>query len=114
MLSCEPNPPQVRTEFKATLCWMNERKLHLNHRYVLRHTTKTVRAIINEIDYRLDVNTLERQSPVTELQTNDIGQVRIKTLQPIVCDPYSVNRLTGGFIIVDENNDTVAAGMIQE
>ena len=59
---------------------MNERKLRLNHRYVLRHTTKTVRAIINEIDYRLNINTLERESPVSELQTNDIGQVRIKTL----------------------------------
>jgi sulfate adenylyltransferase large subunit len=114
VLSCEPHPPQVRTDFKATLCWMNEHKLRLNHRYVLRHTTKTVRAIINEIDYRLDMNTLERESPVMELQTNDIGQVRIKTLQPIVCDPYSVNRQTGGFILVDENNDTVAAGMIDD
>jgi sulfate adenylyltransferase subunit 1 (EFTu-like GTPase family) len=114
MLSLENRPPVSRTEFKATLCWMNERKLRLNHRYVLRHTTKTVRAIINEIDQRLNVNTLERESPVTELQTNDIGQVRIKTLQPVVCDPYSLNRQTGGFIIVDENNDTVAAGMIQE
>jgi len=112
MISCEPQPPQVRTEFEATLCWMSERKLHLNHRYVLRHTTKTVRAIINEIDYRLNVNTLERESPVTEFQTNDIGQVRIKTLQPVVCDPYSVNRQTGGFIIIDENDDTVAAGTI--
>jgi len=114
MISCEPQPPQVRTEFKATLCWMSERKLRLNHRYVLRHTTKTVRAIINEVDYRLDVNTLERESPVTELLTNDIGQVRIKTLQPVVCDPYSVNRQTGGFILMDENNDSVAAGMIEE
>jgi sulfate adenylyltransferase subunit 1 len=114
VLSCEPQPPQVRTEFKATLCWMNERKLQLNHRYVLRHTTKTVRAIVNEIDYRLNINTLERESPVSELQTNDIGQVRIKTLQPVVCDPYKVNRQTGGFIILDENNDTVAAGMIEE
>jgi len=114
MLSLENRPPVSRTEFKATLCWMNERRLRLNHRYVLRHTTKTVRAIINEIDHRLNVNTLERESPVTELQTNDIGQVRIKTLQPVVCDPYSLNRQTGGFIIVDENNDTVAAGMIQE
>jgi sulfate adenylyltransferase subunit 1 len=114
VLSCEPHPPQVRADFKATLCWMSEHTLRLNHRYVLRHTTKTVRAIINEIDYRLDVDTLERESPVSELQTNDIGQVRIKTLQPIVCDPYSVNRQTGGFIIVDENNDTVAAGMIQD
>jgi sulfate adenylyltransferase subunit 1 len=114
MLSLEDRPPVARTDFKATLCWMNERKLRLNHRYVLRHTTKTVRAIINEIDHRLNVNTLERESPVTELQTNDIGQVRIKTLQPVVCDPYSVNRQTGGFVLVDENNDTVAAGMIQE
>ena len=114
MLSLDERPPVSRTDFKATLCWMNERKLRLNHRYVLRHATKTVRAIINEIDHRLNVNTLERESPVTELQTNDIGQVRIKTLQPVVCDPYSLNRHTGGFIIVDENNDTVAAGMIQE
>src|SRR2546425_2949490 len=114
VISCEPQPPQVRTEFKATLCWMNERKLHLNHRYTLRHTTRNVRAIVNEIDYLLDINTLERKSPVSELQTNDIGQVRIKTLQPLVCDPYKVNRQTGGFIILDENNDTVAAGMIEE
>jgi bifunctional enzyme CysN/CysC len=104
--------PKARTEFKAVLCWMNERKLHLNQRYVLRHTTRSVRAIVNEIDYLLDVNTLERKSPVSELQTNDIGQVRIKTLQPIVCDPYRVNRQTGGFIILDDANDTVAAGMI--
>jgi sulfate adenylyltransferase subunit 1 len=113
VISCEPEPPQVRTEFKATLCWMSERKLRLNHRYTLRHTTKTVRAIVHEIDFRLDVNTLERESPVSELQTNDIGLVRIKTLQPLVCDPYRVNRQTGGFIIIDENNDTVAAGMIE-
>ena len=114
VISVEDRPPVSRTDFKATLCWMNERKLRLNHRYVLRHTTKTVRAIINEIDYRLNVNTLERESPVTELQTNDIGQVRIKTLQPVVCDLYKLNRHTGGFILIDENNDTVAAGMIQE
>ena len=113
IISLEDRPPTARTDFKATLCWMNERKLTLNKRYVLRHTTKSVRAIINEIDYRLNVNTLEKESPVSELQTNDIGQVRIKTLQPLVCDPYNQNRQTGGFIIIDENNDTVAAGMIQ-
>jgi sulfate adenylyltransferase subunit 1 len=114
LLSSPANPPVACTEFKATVCWMNERKLRLNHRYVLRHTTRSVRCIINEIDYRLDVNTLQRESPVSELQTNDIGRVRIKTLQPIVCDPYNVNRQTGGFIILDETNDTVAAGMIQQ
>jgi len=113
LIASETQPPQARTEFRAILCWMSEKRLHLNHRYVLRHTTRSIRAIVNEIDYRLDVNTLERQSPVSELETNDIGQVRIKTLQPIVCDPYKVNRQTGGFIILDETNDTVAAGMIQ-
>src|SRR5438034_4547218 len=114
MISCEPQPPQVRTEFKQTCCCIREPKLHLNQRYTLRHTTKTVRAVIGEINHRLNVNTLERESPVSELQTNDIGQVRIKTLQPVVCDPYSVNRQTGGVLLIDENNDTVAAGMIQE
>ena len=104
--------PELRTEFKATLCWMGERRLHLNQRYELRHTTKGVRAIVNEIDYRLDVNTLERESPVSELQTNDIAQVRLKTLQPLVCDPYKINRQTGGFILLDETNNTVAAGMM--
>jgi sulfate adenylyltransferase subunit 1 len=113
LISCEPEPPQVRTEFQATVCWMSQQKLRLNHRYTLRHTTKTVRAVINEIDYRLDVNTLEHESPVSELQTNDIGVVRIKTLQPVICDPYRVNRQTGGFVMIDENNDTVAAGMIE-
>src|SRR5207245_10476674 len=57
MISCEPHPPQVRTEFKATLCWISEQKLHLNQRYTLRHTTKTVRAIIGALNHRLNVNT---------------------------------------------------------
>ncbi len=113
VLAADARRPEPRTEFKATLCWMGEHRLTLNHRYVLRQTTKSVRAIINEIDYRLNIDTLARESPVSELQTNDIGQVRIKTLQPIVCDPYTVNRQTGGFIILDETNNTVAAGMIQ-
>src|SRR5262249_47672223 len=90
LISCEAEQPQVRTEFKATLCWISDDKLHLNHGLTRRHTTKTVRAIIREIDHRLNVNTLERESPVSELQTNDIAQVRLKTLQPVVCDPYSV------------------------
>ncbi len=112
LISSVTDPPKTRTEFKATLCWMNEHKLRLNQRYTLRHSTQSMRAIVNEIDYLLDMDTLERKSPVSELQTNDIGQVRIKTLQPIVCDPYRINRQTGGFIIVDDANDTVAAGMI--
>ena len=114
LIASETNLPKVRTEFKATICWMGERSLRLNQRYFLRHMTRSVRAVVNEIDYLLDVNTLERRSPVSELQTNEVGQVRIKTLQPIACDPYRMNRQTGGFIIVDDANDTVAAGMIVE
>jgi sulfate adenylyltransferase subunit 1 len=114
VIAGEKRPPVARTQFKAMLCWMGENRLKLNQRYILRHTTRSVRAIINEIDYRLNVNTLQRESPVSELQTNDIAQVRIKTLQPVVCDPYSENRQTGGFIILDDTNNTVAAGMILE
>jgi sulfate adenylyltransferase subunit 1 len=112
LLASPATPPKTTAQFKATLCWMNEHKLRLNQRYVLRLNTQSTRAVVNEIDFLLDVNTLERKSPASEMQTNDIGQVRIKTLQPIVWDPYSANRQTGGFIIVDEANDTVAAGMI--
>jgi sulfate adenylyltransferase subunit 1 len=112
LLASPVNAPKTTAQFKATLCWMNEHKLRLNQRYFLRLNTQSTRAIVNEIDFLLDVNTLERKSPVSEMQTNDIGQVRIKTLQPIVWDPYSTNRQTGGFIMVDDANDTVAAGMV--
>ncbi|MES2353087.1 MAG: sulfate adenylyltransferase subunit CysN [Pseudomonadota bacterium] len=106
-------PPRVTKEFAAMLCWMGDEPLNLSHKYLIKQTTNTVRALFQSIDYRLDINTVERDKSATEFKMNDIGQVRIKVQKPIVCDTYIDNRATGSFIVIDEaTNHTVAAGMI--
>ena len=80
---------------------------------LLKHTTRTARAIVDELRYRLDVNTLHRDPRPTELGLNDIGRVTLRTSAPLIVDPYRRNRATGAFILIDEaTNDTVGAGMI--
>ncbi|MGH7482519.1 MAG: sulfate adenylyltransferase subunit CysN, partial [Longimicrobiales bacterium] len=107
------NLPVVAERFEAMLCWMSETPLRADGRYVLMHTTRTVQARVEALVYRIDVDTLHRQD-ATELGLNDIGRVRIRTGQPIFFDPYSVNRDTGGFILVDPfTNVTVGGGMIR-
>ena len=93
---------------------MSDRPMRLGHRYLLRHTTRNVKAVITSLSFRLDIDTLQHDRSATELHKNDIGEILLTTLEPIVCDPYRINRETGGFILVDECNDTIAAGMIQE
>ncbi len=106
-------PPRVTREFSAMLSWMDAEPLHVGRKYLIKHTTNTVRAVVQRIDYRLDVNTVERDTGATEFRLNDIGQVRIKVQKPIVCDAYADNRATGNFIVIDETtNHTVAGGMI--
>jgi bifunctional enzyme CysN/CysC len=84
-------------------------------RYLLKHTSKTVTAIVDGIDDMLDTHTLERIDAPTELGLNDIARVRLRTSAPVAFDPYSRNRRTGSFILIDEaSNATVAAGMIAE
>jgi sulfate adenylyltransferase subunit 1 len=104
--------PQVTRELSATVCWLSDRALRGGDRYQLRHTTRDVRAIVDEIASRLDVATV---SPVdaVELGLNDIGKVRIRLAEPIAVDPYAVNRSTGAFLLVDDHNGaTVAAGLV--
>jgi bifunctional enzyme CysN/CysC len=80
---------------------------------VLKHTTRTVRAVVRDLQYRLDVNTLHRDESAAQLGLNDVGRVRLRTTQPILADEYRRNRATGGFILIDEaTNGTVGAGMI--
>jgi sulfate adenylyltransferase subunit 1 (EFTu-like GTPase family) len=80
---------------------------------IIKHTTRTTRARVEQLDYRVDVNTLEHQL-ADELALNEIGRVRIRTGSPLIVDPYSRNRTTGSFILIDEaSNDTVAAGMVR-
>src|SRR6202167_2218677 len=112
MLVGEASPPSSGTEFQATVVWMHSEPLDPHKIYVLKHTTRTVRARINQIRYRVDINTLEH-APATKLDLNEIGAVDVKTTLPLFFDPYRLNRITGSFIVIDPlTNATVAAGII--
>jgi hypothetical protein len=103
---------QPRKQLDAMLCWLSETPLDLKRRYLLRHTTREVKAVVAGIDHRLDINTLERGA-AARLQMNDIGRVSFKLAQPLSADPYATSRSTGAFIVIDEaSNNTVGAGMI--
>jgi bifunctional enzyme CysN/CysC len=115
MLVGADDQPVIARELDATICWMSEEPVHIGRRYALKHTTRVVRATVHEIVERTDPETLERHLEPTSLELNDIGRVRLRTSAPVLADPYSVNRGTGAFILIDENsNDTVAAGVIHE
>jgi bifunctional enzyme CysN/CysC len=113
-LICRPEEePVVARELEADLCWMTEEALRPGGRYLVKHTSRGASAVVQEIRDRVDVHTLERTAPPGELELNDIGRVRLRTNVPLAFDPYSGNRRTGSFILIDESsNGTVAAGMI--
>jgi bifunctional enzyme CysN/CysC len=112
---CRPgNQARVSQDIEAMVCWMDEaRPLKLRGKYAVKHTTADVRAIVKDVQYQLDVNTLHRDETATELGLNEIGRVTLRTTKPLLCDDYRRNRATGGFIIIDEaDNRTVGAGII--
>ena len=111
---CRPDQaPTVARELQADVCWMAEQPLRPGGRYVIKHTTRSATAVVDEIMDHVDVDTLERGGPPGELGLNDIGRVRLRTSAPLVFDPYASNRRTGSFILIDEaSNETVGAGMI--
>ena len=84
------------------VCWMTDEPLRPRQRIAIKHTTRTVRAMVKELQYRLDVNTLHRDLGAGELGLNDIGRVRLRTTQPLFVDDYARNRVTGRFILIDE------------
>ncbi len=111
---CRPhNQPKVATELDAMICWMADAPLRKGGRYLLKHTTRTVKAVVDDLRYRIDVNTLHRDQDATELGLNEIGRVRLRTSSPLLLDEYDLSRTTGGFILIDEaTSDTVAGGMV--
>jgi bifunctional enzyme CysN/CysC len=111
---CRPhNAPTPAQNIDAMVCWMTERPLQPRQKIVVKHTTRSARAMVKDIQYRLDVNTLHRDESAGALGLNDVGRVQLRTMQPLMVDPYQQNRATGGFILVDEaTNTTVGAGMI--
>ena len=95
------------------ICWMTNEPLRPRQKLAIKHTTRTGRALVKDIQYRLDVNTLHRDQETKELGLNEIGRVQLRTTVPLLCDPYSKNRTTGSFILIDEATGvTVGAGMI--
>ncbi|KIR66751.1 sulfate adenylyltransferase [Micromonospora haikouensis] len=114
---CRPhNAPTVAQDIEAMVCWMDEtRPLTVGGRYAIKHTTRSARAIVRGLHYRLDINSLHRDETATDLKLNEIGRVRLRTTIPLLADEYRRNRTTGGFVIIDEaTNRTVGAGMIVE
>ena len=116
-LICRPNNrPAAAQDIEGMVCWMSaDRPLAPRSRLVVKHTTRTVKAIVTDLHYRIDVNTLHRDETATQLGLNEIGRVRMRLTQPVFADPYSRNRLTGGMILIDEaTNTTVGTVMITD
>jgi bifunctional enzyme CysN/CysC/sulfate adenylyltransferase subunit 1 len=113
MLIGYENLPGAGVDLSARLCWMHPRPLQSGRKYLLKHTTHTVQAIVTDIQHRLDVGTFEPDNSAAELAMNDIGAIRLRTSKPLVYDGYATNRLTGAFILIEPGtNATVAAGML--
>jgi len=107
------NQPALEQDIDVMLCWMNPRAASLNAKFALKHTSREVRSVVREIQYKLDINTLQRVEGVEQLAMNDIARVKLRTAQPLCIDSYRKNRITGSVILIDEGtNETVAAGMI--
>ncbi|HLJ99232.1 MAG TPA: GTP-binding protein, partial [Streptosporangiaceae bacterium] len=112
---CRPNNrPAATQDIEAMICWMTaDRALTPRSRLVLKHTSRTVKAMVTELHYRIDVNTLHRDEAAPSLGLNEIGRVRLRLTQPVFADAYARNRATGAFILIDESsNVTVSAGVI--
>jgi bifunctional enzyme CysN/CysC len=113
MIARRHNLPLVADRLECTLCWMSEEPLRLGATYIVQHTTRQARGQITGLNYRIDVDTLHRE-PADTLRLNEIGRATLTMSQSLCCDPYALNRATGGFILIDPaTNGTVAAGMIR-
>lgn len=112
---CRPhNQPAVGQDLDAMVCWMSElASMRPGRKYAIKHTTRAARALVKDLPYRLDVNTLHRDHDATELNLNEIGRISLRTTTPLFFDEYRRNRDTGSFVLIDEpTGNTVAAGMI--
>jgi bifunctional enzyme CysN/CysC len=107
------NQPTVAASFEALMCWMSERPLDARRRYLVKHTSRTANVGAIDVRYRIDVDTLHRDTSATTLALNDLGRVRLELGSPLAFDSYRRNRVTGSLIVIDEaTNETVAAGVV--
>jgi bifunctional enzyme CysN/CysC len=111
---CRPqNQPQATQDVEAMICWLTDQPLKVGGMYAVKHTTRSVRAQVRDIEYRIDVNTLHRDETADTLSLNEIGRIKLRTTKPLFVDEYRRNRTTGSFLLIDESTgSTVGAGMI--
>lgn len=113
MIVRENNVPTVGQDFDVMMCWMNEKKIVMNGKYAIRHTTRDARCIVKNILYKVDINNLHRIEDDKNIGLNDIARISLRTTVPFFYDKYKINRTTGSIILIDETtNETVGAGMI--
>jgi sulfate adenylyltransferase large subunit len=113
LLADPADPPIVARELDARVCWMSERPLEPRARLAVKQTSRSVRAVVDELVSRIDVHTLDDVSTPESLGLNDIGVVRLRLSEPLCVDPYEENRATGAFVLIDESsNETVGAGTV--
>ncbi len=107
------NQPKIGQDIDVIICWLNREPMNPRAKYLLMHTTKDARAIIKEVTYKIDINTLHRMEDDKDIRMNDIARVNLRVTNPLFYDSYSRNRNTGSLILIDEGTkETVAAGMI--
>jgi len=109
------NRPVVGQDLDATICWMDDgAALETGATYLLKHTTRAVKAVVKAVNYRLDIVTLHRDQTAESLRLNEIGRVTLRTTEPLLYDEYQMNRATGSFILIDPHSySTVGAGMLR-
>lgn len=113
MIVKENNPPHQFQNIEAMICWFSNSPLAARSKVIIRHTTNESRAIVQNIAYKVDVNTLRKQEHSSSLELNEIGRISLRTAAPLCYDSYLKNRTTGSFILIDPRTDeTLAAGMI--
>ena len=105
--------PHVTQEVEIMVCWLSDKPLQVGGKYAVKHTTRDARCVIKSVEYKINMETLEKMESETQVSTNDIARLTLKTTVPLFVDPYRRNRMTGSLILIDEaTNVTVGAGMI--
>jgi sulfate adenylyltransferase subunit 1 len=113
MIVKENNMPQIGQDITAMICWLNEKPLRQGAKYWIRHTTKEARCIVKEINYKININNLEKNFDDKQIGLNEIAEIILRTTQPLFYDSYRRNRITGSLVLIDEGtNETICAGMI--
>jgi len=106
--------PEVSQDITLMICWFNERPLNQGGRYIVRNNTNETKCLIKSVNYRMNINSLEKETDDLSVNMNDIANISIRTAKPVFYDPYRKNNITGSLILIDEGtNETVGAGMIE-